>query len=320
MFTLISVPTPFQIGPVNTYLAGRTLVDPGPNSEEAWTALTEGLEAAGTSPEAIEQVLVTHAHMDHFGLARRFRELGARVVASADAVDLLADYRAHYERERAFFVPFFEKHGVSRSTAEAITGVSEAFLQYAPSVEVDHAVGAGDTVDVAGTGTTLTVDPVDGHGPGELLFGFEADGRRTALVGDHVLEEITPNPLLRPPPSPDEPRPRVLPAFNRSLERLRDAEFDRMLPGHRGTVEVPGERVAEILAAHERRTATVRDLVEGPTTAAEVMSGLFGDLPVTEQFPGMSEAVGHLDVLEARGVVAREERGGTVVYERTDDG
>jgi hypothetical protein len=45
------------------------------------------------------------------------------------------------------------------------------------------------------------------------------------------------------------------------------------------------------------------------------MEGLFGDLPITEYFPGMSEAVGHLDVLEARGEVACRDRGGVLVYE-----
>jgi hypothetical protein len=48
------------------------------------------------------------------------------------------------------------------------------------------------------------------------------------------------------------------------------------------------------------------------------MEGLFGELPVTERFPGMSEAIGHLDVLEERGRVQRREEGGLVVYERTD--
>jgi len=45
------------------------------------------------------------------------------------------------------------------------------------------------------------------------------------------------------------------------------------------------------------------------------MNELFGDLPATEQFSGMSEAVGHLDVLEERELVTKRERGGLVVYE-----
>ena len=86
MFDRISLPTPFQVGPVNAYIAGRTLVDPGPDSEEAWTALLSALEQRSLAPTDIEQVLITHPHMDHFGLASRVVEAsGATAVAHRDA-------------------------------------------------------------------------------------------------------------------------------------------------------------------------------------------------------------------------------------------
>ncbi|MFC4448130.1 MBL fold metallo-hydrolase [Halorussus aquaticus] len=78
MFRRLSIPTPFQVGPVNAYLAGRTLVDPGPGSEEAWAALLDGLEARGLGPTDIERVLITHPHPDTsdwpVACARRARE------------------------------------------------------------------------------------------------------------------------------------------------------------------------------------------------------------------------------------------------------
>lgn len=50
MFDRIVVPTPFQIGAVNAYLTGRTLVDPGPDSEDAWSTLLDALEAHWSPP------------------------------------------------------------------------------------------------------------------------------------------------------------------------------------------------------------------------------------------------------------------------------
>jgi hypothetical protein len=59
----------------------------------------------------------------------------------------------------------------------------------------------------------------------------------------------------------------------------------------------------------------VKAIVEGgPTTAVEVMDELFDDLPATEYFSGMSEAVGHLDVLDERDEVEAREQGGVVVW------
>lgn len=314
MFTRLPVPTPFQVGPVNAYLSGRTLVDPGPDSEEAWSHLLDELDARGLAPTDIDTVLVTHPHPDHFGLAARFRADGARVVASPDAAAIMADFPAQFERERAFFIDFFEKCGMAASTADTVTGLPETFLRYGPSVETDRAVGDGDTF--VAEGTEFTAHAVRGHAEGECLLSYDHDGDRHALVGDHVLAEITPNPFLLPPADPDGERPRVLPAFNESLRTLREADYDRFLPGHREVLESPSQRVGEILDAHEERTENVRELLDGPTTPIDVMEGLFGDLPVTEYFPGMSEAVGHLDVLEARGEVTRRDRGGVFVYER----
>ncbi|GAA0230802.1 MBL fold metallo-hydrolase [Haladaptatus pallidirubidus] len=313
MFTRLSIPTPFQIGPVNAYLSGRTLVDPGPGSEEAWTALLEGLEANGVGSSEIEQVLITHPHPDHFGLANRLRESGARIVASHDTAAIIRDFASRLEYEQSYFADFFDKNGMARTTAETVTNLPEAYLSVSPGVETDLELADGESVSVEGV--DLTAESVQGHAPGETIFTFENDGESKAIVGDHVLADITPNPLLQPPMEESGSRPRVLPAFNRSLSRLRDRELDYIFPGHREEIGNPTERIEKILDAHENRTENVLALVEGPTTAFDVMEGLFDDLPATEYFPAMSEAIGHLDVLEERGEVSRQEQGGVVVYE-----
>jgi glyoxylase-like metal-dependent hydrolase (beta-lactamase superfamily II) len=325
MFTRLSIPTPFQIGPVNAYVAGRTLVDPGPGSEEAWAALLDGLEARELTPSDVEQVLVTHPHPDHFGLASRLRAEGARIVASPGTAEILRDFEARLDYEQSYFTEFFERHGMAQTTAETVTDLPETFLRVAPSVETDVELDDGDTVEVAGQ--TVTGEAVDGHAPGETIFTYRTDaganddseGEKHAIVGDHVLGDITPNPLLQPPAEPGGERPRVLPAFSRSLADLRERDFDRLLPGHREEIERPNDRIDEILSAHEERTADVKAIVAGgPTTAVEVMDELFDDLPVTEYFPGMSEAIGHLDVLADRDEVQAREQGGVVVWEVTE--
>ncbi|WP_266077748.1 MBL fold metallo-hydrolase [Haladaptatus caseinilyticus] len=313
MFTRLSIPTPFQIGPVNAYLAGRTLVDPGPGSEEAWTALLEGLERHGVGPTEIDQVLITHPHPDHFGLAARLREAGARVIASHDTATIIRDFASRLEYEQSYFADFFDKNGMARTTAETVTNLPEAYLSVSPGVETDYELGDGDSVTV--DGTELTAESVQGHAPGETIFTFETGTESKAIVGDHVLADITPNPLLQPPMETGGSRPRVLPAFNRSLSNLREHGLDHIFPGHREEITDPERRIGEILDAHEDRTENVLGLVDGPTTAFDVMSSLFDDLPATEYFPAMSEAIGHLDVLEERGEVERQEQGGVVMYE-----
>lgn len=316
MFRRVSLPTPFQVGPVNAYLAGRTIVDPGPDSQAAWSKLLTALEARSLTPADIEQVLITHPHPDHFGLAHRFSDEGARVVASEAATPILEDFPARLNYEQSYFVDFFERCGIASDTAETVTELPTAFLNYASSVPIDQSVGKGDGVTV--DDRPITIETVEGHAIGEVLFEFEAAGERQAIVGDNVLAEITPNPFLQPPPELGGVRPRVLPGYNESLEELATAGYDRFLPGHRDDIEAPTERIEQIRTEHEQRTGAVADLLDGPTTPVDVMEGLFGDLAVTEQFSGMSEAVGHLDVLEERNRVEREESGGVIVYRSAD--
>jgi glyoxylase-like metal-dependent hydrolase (beta-lactamase superfamily II) len=315
MFERVPIPTPFQVGAVNAYVAGRTLVDPGPDSEESWSALVGALDERGLQPDEVERVIVTHPHPDHFGLAKRLRERGAAVVATPTTARIVGDFEGNFERERSFFGEFLTQCGLGEDTAATVVGLPEAFLHYAPSVETDREIQAGDSIDV--DGVECTAEDTMGHAASELLLRYDVDGDHRAIVGDHVLPKITPNPLLQAPPEPGGERPRPLPQFNDSLDRLAEEPFDRLLPGHSEIIEEPAERIAAIREAHEERTDNVLDLVDGPTTPVEVMEGLFGELPATEMFSGMSEAVGHLDVLEERGRVTRRERGGLFVYERT---
>src|SRR5437899_1082001 len=68
----LAIPTPFQVGRVNAYLIEDqplTLIDSGPNSAKALDELEQALGARGHRVEDIGLLVITHQHMDHFGLA-----------------------------------------------------------------------------------------------------------------------------------------------------------------------------------------------------------------------------------------------------------
>ena len=68
----IPIPVPY-LGSVNLWLLEGdplTLVDAGPANSAALTALEKGLAEHGFALADIEQVLLTHHHLDHAGLAR----------------------------------------------------------------------------------------------------------------------------------------------------------------------------------------------------------------------------------------------------------
>src|ERR1044072_3660690 len=98
----ISVPTPFYVGPVNVYLVEEdplTLIDAGPRDDSSIEALKSGLARLGHRFSDIKRIIISHAHADHYGLARVIvEESGADVYIhewDAPAVSANTDYVAY---------------------------------------------------------------------------------------------------------------------------------------------------------------------------------------------------------------------------------
>lgn len=311
-----SIPTPFTVGRVNCYLFsenGLTLMDPGPATQEAYDELVTCLANHNYSIADVERILITHPHMDHFGIARRIvDQSGARVEAHGDVTDWLSDPIAYFEREQAFFRPFLVSMGMPREMVETVVELPEPYTDYQDPIDVDNELAEGDVVDV---GVDLECVHTPGHAPGSLCF--VAASADAMFTGDHVLPAITPNPLLTLVPGTDDERTRSLPAYVESLRKVSSVDATVGYGGHGEPIKNVQARVQETLDHHQRRKERIADFVDstGPTTAYQVMHHLFPDLPVTEMFSGMSEVIGHLDLLEDEQRVEIGDREGVRQYE-----
>ncbi|MFC5974000.1 MBL fold metallo-hydrolase [Halomarina salina] len=295
----IEIPTPFEVGRVNCYLftgAEATLLDPGPNTEAAYEALSAGLNEQGFSVSDVDHVLFTHPHMDHFGMANRIvEESGAKTVAHRDAVVALNGPDRHFERERAFFRPFLLSMGVPEDIIASALMLPEAYTEYRKPFAVDRKLADGDTIDVGGG---LTAIHTPGHAPGSVCFVSRTDD--VVFTGDHVLQDVTPNPLLTITPGAGDERTRSLPTYLESLNRLRRVDATVGRAGHGDDITDIDARIQETLEHHNDRKELIAGLINkiGPMSAYDVMQEMFPELPATEVFAGMSEVIGHLDLLE----------------------
>jgi glyoxylase-like metal-dependent hydrolase (beta-lactamase superfamily II) len=295
----LEIPTPFHVGRVNCYIFigdELTLLDPGPATEVAYEELVAGLDAYGFALADVSRLLITHPHMDHFGIGNRVvEESGARVVAHRDATRRLADPFAHFDREQAFFQPFLQEMGVPKQVVTTAVELPEAFTDCQEPLMVDHEVADGDSVDIGGT---LSVIHTPGHAPGSVCFVSMPDA--VAFTGDHVLQHISPNPLLTIAPGTGNERTRSLPLYLDSLQKIQEVDADVGYGGHGERIVKLDSRVEEILDHHHNRKERIAEVIEtmGPITAYAIMQELFPDLPATEVVPGISEVIGHLDLLE----------------------
>lgn len=313
----IAIPTPFQVGRVNCYVFdddGLTLVDPGPASDDAREALVAGLAARDATLADVERILITHPHMDHYGGTRRVVEAsGASVQAHPDATRILQDPDGFLDLEQAYFRPYLRSMGVPERLVDTVVSLPEPYADFREPVAVDAELRDGDEVALDGQFEAIHTP---GHAPGSLCF-VAADGS-VAYTGDHVMAHISPNPMLTLEPGTDDERTRSLPRYVEALARLREYHVDVGFAGHGETMQDVTGRIDEILAHHEKRTEGIAAFLEeaGPSSAYVVMQELFPDLPVTETFAGMSEVVGHLDLLKDESRVELVEKTDIVRYRR----
>jgi len=303
----ISLPTPYPVGPVNAYLLPGppvTLVDCGPKTPEAKAALEAGLARAGTSLAQIERLIITHGHVDHFGLASAVTAAsGASVyVHEADRPKLLVD--------RSFLGPMralITEAGFPGEVADMLGGGLKRYRDHLDPVVPTDLIGDGDRL-LLGDGT-LEVIHTPGHAQGHVCLW---DGE--ALVsGDLLLEEISPNPLIEF--GRDGRRLRTLPALLQSLRRVEALNPTIAYPGHGDPLSHPAARVPELVRHHnERKKRLARMLAEHRWTLREMAEAWFPGLDRLNLFLGLSEVMGHLDLLEDEERLVSERRDGVVYY------
>lgn len=312
----INVPTPFDVGSVNCYLidGGRlTLIDPGPATDTAYSAIATNLERWGHDIVDIERILITHPHMDHFGLANRLASAsGASVYAHTDAQYRLERPDQYFDREQDLFRPFLLSMGLPEKFVDTVVGLPEPYLDFQEPVTVDRPLGDGDII---ATDVPLRAVHTPGHAPGTVCYVSTSEDM--VFTGDHVLAEISPNPLLTIDPNDENKRTRSLPHYIASLHALRETGITTGYGGHGVQISDLPERIEQITEHHKDRKERIADILaeKGPMPAYHLMSELFPNLPATEMFAGMSEIIGHLDLLEAEERVSLYEVDGEGQYE-----
>ena len=144
-----------------------------------------------------------------------------------------------------------------------------------------------------------------GHTPGLCCL---YDRRRGLFfAADHLLEKVSPNPIIELGPGGEEGRFHPLLAYLDSIRRLRALEVELVLPGHGAPFQGHRRVIDGLTAFYEKRQGKIlAALAAGPLTGYEVTRALFPWARPGDLFLVMSEAIANLEVLEARGAVRRE--------------
>lgn len=305
----IPLPTPFPVGDVNVYLAegeALTLIDCGVRDVPGRMALERALGTLGYRLADIRRLVITHHHTDHLGLAGEIvAESGCEVLAHPLAVGWIE--RPHEARAafRAFSGGLMRAAGVPEDEIALSDQVGRYLASLASPAVVAATLDEGDALELGGCMWRVYHTP--GHA-GDLICFYQPESR-VLLASDHILRDVSSNPLLEAPETPGGERPRRLLDYMRELERIAALDIEIAYTGHGEPVEDVRALVAERLALHGKRAARLYDLLRaGPRTVHELGRLMFPHAGKTELFLVISEVIGHLDILTQQGRVRAQTR------------
>lgn len=304
-----------MIGETNVYLVGGEndwlLVDAGWDDHGNLSILQEGLKVIGADFSDIHRIVITHFHLDHFGMAGKLRQVtGAELALHRDDsafVELLNAKADQILDEGRNWL-------LCNGTPENELPDDTQFLvdMEAPG----RLLSGGETISTGLFDFEVLWTP--GHTPGHICL-YERR-KKLFISGDHMLGEITPEvgttPLQHINPLGD---------YLDCLEQLRELDVELVLPAHGSPFAHFRRRTDELIEHHqERKDVILKLLKQGPMRAYDIATKVrwipqaggvpWEKLDVMNRRFALFETWAHLRLLENEGEIATLARDGFIFY------
>ncbi|MFZ5595697.1 MAG: MBL fold metallo-hydrolase [Bacillota bacterium] len=296
----ISLPTPFPVGDINSYLIMDdpvTIIDPGPFYGPAEKKLAEALEQYDLEMSDIKRVFITHGHPDHYGMAGKIQEVGGAEVLIRDEEIQKIKPEKHYKEQmrRLFF-----STGIS-GEALAIGASLEKGSPYAHPVEKFSSITGKKSLDFSGFSFNLIHMP--GHSGGHMCLYWEEEN--IVLSGDALLPEISSIPSFEFDPGMKNLRYRSLAGVMDTMDRFSRMKPFVCLPGHGEAIEDPVELARSRIDFHRNRLDEIFRLVpegkENSITPYGMSRLYYPNVQGFDKVLAIFEVLSHLDFLADEG-------------------
>ena len=313
----ITLPLPGEKpGPVNAYLfTGKTvtLIDTG--TLKSVTVLERVLAGLGMVFSDIDQIILTHGHIDHYGAARTI------VKGSCKATKVLAHEEDSAIIEHGLEVPmtkfirYYRLMGVPWIFQLSLVFLLLLFKSMAKNCPIDRFLSDGEKINIGDYEASVITTP--GHTRGSICFYLEKEG--ILFPGDHILGHITPNAFVMLETDFILPRRMSQVEFYDSLSRIEKIVPRIVYPAHGEPIDDIGKTIALFRDQFSLRQKNIISILhDGEFTVYQIGRKLFPEirgkrLPL-EVFLAVSEVYTHLQVLQKAKTVLSNLKNGAMYY------
>jgi glyoxylase-like metal-dependent hydrolase (beta-lactamase superfamily II) len=313
----LELPTGLPVATVNSYLftdPEPVLIDSGVKSPESWDALVRGLQQHGLAVADLSRVIITHAHIDHYGQAGAIADHSAADIWISDlGLPWLQAPAEQWARRSRFYSDYFlPALGLPESAARAILSGIQAMESLGSAVPAGRlrTFAVDGTLDLGGRSWQVLHTP--GHASMQTCF-YEPEQK--LLLSADMLLATTPTPVVESPADGSFNRAPALPRFMESLDLVQALAVEQVLPGH-GRPFTDHQRVidrqrARILA---RKQECLEWITAGYHTVSDLLDQMYAHQPLQFRFAGLWMLIGYLDLLEAGGQIKQQSLDGIWHY------
>lgn len=304
---------PFRLNHINLFVLDRgdgwVIIDTGLNNAATaahWQALLDG----PLKQQPVQQIIVTHHHVDHVGyaglLAAKLRvpvAMGEAELRQTNTLLSMAGDAFGLHLEAAY-----RRYGLEDEILQIARQDHDRFSRYvAPLPEVDL-LHSGEMINSRNGTWQIRID--QGHSNAQL--GLVDAQRGLYIAGDFLLPRISPN-VSTDLINPQDDR---LGAYLGYLQEMLTLPDDMLiLPGHDWPFRGGAKRAAELIAHHQMRLDLLCQNAGSGLTVARAMAVLFDRVfNAHEVFFAAGEAHAHLAHLAATGVMRQNLKDGVMVF------
>jgi glyoxylase-like metal-dependent hydrolase (beta-lactamase superfamily II) len=298
---------------VNSYIIlskdRNLIIDTGFNIPTCKDALMEGIEELGIDLNKTD-LLVTHLHSDHSGLAAALNKEGARVYAGKIDGRMINEMSGP-----AYWQRFEEYKEIFDLGQDKISFDDHPGYKYCPKESIEFMpLQEGDTINMGDY--SFEIVDIPGHTPGHI--GLYETQHKLFFCGDHILDKITPNIAFW---GFDQD---ILAVYFNSLKKVYTYDIDYLFTAHRNVIRNHQKRIDELLHHHENRLKEIIEILkDGKKTVRDTAASMhwelrydrWEDFPNPQKWFAAGEAMSHLEHLTSIGVVEKISENGVLYYQ-----